>query len=139
MKCLRCHRDKLTSTVSMKDDAAPWTKDALSTDKCDRRHTHDPRECTTSLTCSLGHQWTRKVSHPCWCGWSYYQSENIASVRLFLEIWCWVGEDNFIMVNGKSYKGYVDVRLETSSMVEANEIALENDAAFFQLLRGILN
>lgn len=139
MKCLRCHRDRVTSTVSMKDDATPWTKDVLSEDKHDRRHTHDPREFTVFYTCSLGHQWTRKMSHPCWCGWSYYQFENIASIRIFIEIGCWVGEDNFILINKKSYKGAVDVRLEKSTLIEADEIVIENEAAFYQLLRGILN
>ncbi len=139
MKCLRCYRDKLTSTVSMKDDATPWTKDALSEDKHERRHTHDSREFTVSYTCTLGHQWTRRMSHPCWCGWSYYQSENIASIRIFYEIGCWVGEDNFILMGGKSYKGSADVRLERNTTAEADEIVLEEDAAFYQLLRGIVN
>lgn len=129
----------MTSSVSSESDAKPWTKDALSTDVCGRRHTHDPNDCTVTYTCSLGHKWSRRVCHPCWCGWSKYQSENVASIRVFLEFWCWVGEDNFIRMNGKSYKGAMDVRLETHTMPEVDEIVLENEAGFCSLLRGILN
>lgn len=129
----------MTSSVSIQDDAKPWTKDALSEDGCKRRHTHDPNDCTLTYTCSLGHKWSRRVCHPCWCGWSKYQAENTASIRVFLEIWCWMGEDNFIMVNGKAHKGAMDVRLETNTMPELDEILLENEAGFCQLLRGILN
>jgi hypothetical protein len=137
MKCPRCHRDGLASTVSTKGDAKPWSREMAFQDQHKRLHIHDPNDCTISYTCSQGHQWSRKVSHPCWCGWSKYVSENIASVRVFSEIWCWVGEDNFILMNGKSYKGLMDVRLETGMMPEIEEILLENEAGLCSLMRGI--
>jgi hypothetical protein len=137
MKCARCHRDKLTSEVSSQNDAKPWTKEMAFRDEHQRHHIHDPNDCTIQYTCSLGHKWTRRVSCPCFCGWSKYQKENIVSIRVFHEIWCWVGEDNFILMNGKSYKATMDVRLETKLMPEIDEILLENEAGFCQLLRGI--
>lgn len=139
MKCIRCHKDKLESSVSMKSDDQPWTKEALSEDKIGRRHIHVKTESTVSFECTQGHKWARRMARPCWCGWSHYVEENIASIRIFMEIWCWVGEDNFIMMNGKAYKGMSDVRLETSLMTEVDEIVLENESPFCSLLRGIIN
>lgn len=136
MKCARCHRDRITSSVSAQDDAKPWTKDAVFEDARKRRHVHYPDEFTVTYTCSQGHKWTRRESHPCWCGWSQYLEENIASVRVFCEMSCWMGEDNFILINGKGYKGVRDVRLESSLMTEIDEILLENESPLCNLLRG---
>lgn len=128
----------MTSSVSSESDAKPWTKGAVFEDGCKRRHVHDPNDCMVTYTCSQGHRWDRRVSHPCWCGWSKYQLENTPSIRVFFEIWCWVGEDNFILMSGKAYKAGMDVRLETQMMPEIEEILLEDESGFCSLLRGVL-
>lgn len=128
----------MTSSISDENDAKPWPKEASFRDEHDRHHIHDPNDCTIRYTCSQGHKWSRRVSRPCWCGWSKYLSENTASVRVFLDFWCWMGEDNFILMDGKSYKPALDVRLETHTMPEIDEILLENEARFCSILRAVL-
>lgn len=139
MKCARCLRDRLTSAVVfLSDDAKPWTQDAVSKDVHGRRHVHDPNDCAVMYTCGLGHNWTRRSAHPCWCGWSKYLADNTPFVRVFCEMSCWVGEDNFILMGQKGYKGYVDVRLETETTPEIDDILLEYESPFCSLLRGAL-
>lgn len=138
MKCARCHKDRITSSVSTQQyKVGPCLKEDYFRDEHSRLHAHHGNaDYDIPYLCSQGHTWTRRVTIPCWCGWSKYLVDNIPFVRIFYEVGFGAGEDNFILMNGKVYKVHLDVRLVTHKWPELDDILLEYESPFCSLMMG---